>query len=78
MVLTCPNFFEPDEDMDCDRAFAVLIEGLELVRKGLGEGRFSRLTEMANEARGLFAVGDEDAGRFRLQDMKDYLKSRSG
>jgi hypothetical protein len=77
MVLTCPDFFEPEENMDCERAFAVLLEGLDLVRKGIGEVRFGRLVEMANEARDLYASGDERAGCFRLQDMKDYLRSRS-
>jgi hypothetical protein len=77
MVLSCPDYFDPEEDMTCERAFEDLLEGLALARKKLGEERFVALVGMANEAKDLYANGDERAGGFKLQDMKAYLRSRS-
>jgi hypothetical protein len=76
MVMTCPDDFPPEGNLDLDSAFATLVDGLEAVRGPLGEQRHRDLVRMAGEAKALYEAGDEDGGSFTLQDMKKMLASR--
>jgi hypothetical protein len=73
MVMTCPDDFPPEGNLDLDSAFATLIDGLDAVRAPLGEQRHFDLTRMAEKAKSLYEAGDEDGGSFTLQDMKKRL-----
>jgi hypothetical protein len=82
MMLSSPKFkdksgYFPRENFDT--AFLGLNEGLPIIRKNLGEGRYAALKAMSNKMRVLFEsdpddkTGDTRAGHMLINKMEDIL-----
>ena len=85
MLLGAPTFKRdlfPDENIDSE--FFVLVESFALVRKKLGEERYGKLTELAAQAKALFAEdaedvnGKTDIGRKLLYEIEDIIQEVRG
>lgn len=77
LVVYYPAGFPSEDRMDADLAFSTLVEGIDAIRGRLGEERHQDLRQMAEEARQLFAQGDERGGAFKFQDMQSRLRGRT-
>src|SRR5215469_1186118 len=84
MMLYSPTFkdstgYLPRQNIDT--AFVALNEGLQAVRKKLGEERYATLRALSDKMRALFEAdpedktGDAQAGRKIIREMEDLLKS---
>ena len=84
MILTAPTFrdktgYFPGKNIDT--SFLALNEGLEAVRKKLGEERYATLRALSDKMRPLFEAdpedktGDAQAGREIIYEMEDILKT---
>ncbi|UZK66387.1 hypothetical protein [Sphingomonas sp. M1-B02] len=83
MMLGSPTFVDktgyfPQQSIDTE--FFALKEGLNAIRKRLGEERYEKLVEMADRMRAHFEADPEDktddslAGRQLIYDMEDVLR----
>lgn len=84
MMLSSPTFADktgylPEQNIETE--FFALKEGLNAIRKKLGEERYERMIEMANRMKAHFEADPEDktedsmAGRQLIYDMEDELKA---
>lgn len=90
MMLSVPTFKDKTgyfRHRNIDTTFFALNEGLQAVRKKLGEERYATLRALSDKMRALFEADPEDktgetqAGREIIHDMEDILRSaakRSG
>ena len=85
MLLWAPKFEHvqfPEQNIDSE--FFVLVEGFALIRKKLGEERYSKLIELAAQAKALFAGDPDDAngktdlGRKLLYEIEDIIQEVRG
>lgn len=82
MILFAPTFFDRTLvfDHDIDSEFDKLIGGFDLVRKKLGEERYTALIDLAVRAKALFAAdqddtnGKTDEGRALLFEIENILR----
>ena len=85
MMLTSPTFkdrsgFFPEKNIDT--AFFALNEGLQAVRKKLGEERYAELRALSDKMRALFEADPEDktgeahAGCKIIREMEDILRNK--
>ena len=74
LVLRAPDNFPDGETLDDE--YALLHESLETVRKRIGEDRFNRLTEMAQQSKQLFVDGVDREGRAVLNGMIEVISGR--
>lgn len=75
MVLTAPDFLDPVFPwQNRDTVFRQLSEGLDNVKRKLGETGFERLKEAMLQARQLCDSGEGDAARDVLAHMKEYIR----
>ncbi len=84
MMLSAPTFKDKTgyfPQRNVDTTFFALNEGLQVVRKKLGEERYATLRAMSDKMRALFEAdpedknGDTQAGREIIHEMEDILKS---
>jgi len=68
--------------MNIDMTFFSLNEGLLVLRKKLGEERYTKLRSLSDEMRALFesdpddkTTGDTHTGRMLIHEMEDILRS---
>jgi tRNA 2-selenouridine synthase SelU len=82
MMLSKPDFKDETgyfRDRNIDTVFHALNEGLNNIRKRLGEERYQALQAMSDQMRALFEANpDEDsdevrAGRALILDMRDLI-----
>jgi hypothetical protein len=84
MMLGAPTFkdktgYFPQKNIDT--AFFALNEGLQSIRKKLGEERYAALRTLSDKTRALFEAdpedktGDTQAGRMLIHQMEDILRS---
>jgi hypothetical protein len=76
MVIAIPNLIDSISDDGVPGAFRDLQEGLDLIRKRIGEALHLELSEMARVAETHFAADEMKAGYFLLQDMAELLTKR--
>ena len=87
MMLGAPKFVDktgyfPDRDLDSE--FYGLKQGLALVRKQLGEERYTKLVDMADRMRAHFEADPDDTngectlGRKLIIEMDEILKPARG
>ncbi len=83
MILDAPTFVDrlgDFPDWNIDSMFDKLYQGLDIVRKKLGEDQYAALLNLATRAKALFAAdqddtnGNTDLGRALLFEMEDVLK----
>lgn len=84
MVLGAPTFKDKTgyfRQMNIDTEFIALNEGLQAIRKKLGEERYATLRALSDKMRPLFEADPEDktgeaqAGREIIYEMEDILTS---
>ena len=84
MIFNAPTFIDkgldfPDRNIDSE--FNKLTEGFGLVRRKLGEERYSQLIELAARSKALFAAdqddtnGKTDQGRALLFEIEDIIQA---
>jgi hypothetical protein len=82
MMLAAPTFKDKTgylPRLNIDTTFLSLNEGLLVVRKKLGEERYTALRAMSDKMKSLFESdpedknGDTDAGRMLIDEMRDIL-----
>ncbi len=83
MMLSSPTFKDDYfTDQNIETVFAALNEGLELIRKELGEERYEALVALSDRMRAHFEADPEDktkdaiAGRELIHEMEDLLTKR--
>jgi hypothetical protein len=76
MVIAIPDLVDSIANGGIDGAYASLQEGLDLVRKRLGEPLYLQLSEMARASHAHFAAGERKQGRIVLQHMDEAMKRR--
>ncbi len=76
MVLHMPDIPMPVTGDGIDEAYGLLHESLEVVRKRIGDDRFNRLMEMAQQSKQLFIDGSDREGRAVLTDMIEVISGR--
>ncbi len=83
MMLESPTFIDKTgyfSGQNIDTEFHALKEGFKAVRKKLGDERYERLVDMADQAKAHFLADPEDstedsrAGRRLFVEMEDVLK----
>jgi hypothetical protein len=84
MMLGAPTFKDKTgyfSQRNIDTEFLALNEGLQAVRKKLGEERYATLRALSDRMRALFEAdpgdktGDTQAGREIIHEMEDVLRS---
>lgn len=84
MMLASPTFKDKTgylPRMNIDMTFFSLNEGLLVLRKKLGEERYTKLRALSEEMRALFKsdpddkTGDTHTGRMLIHEMEDILRS---
>jgi len=84
IMVASPTFkdktgYFPEQNIDTD--FFALNEGLQVVRKKIGEERYATLKALSDKMRALFESdptdtnGNTHAGRTLIHEMEDILKS---
>ncbi len=84
MMLGAPTFKDKTgyfPQRNIDTTFLALNEGLQVVRKNLGEEQYTALRALSDKMRALFEAdledktGDTQAGREIIHEMEDILKN---
>lgn len=70
------DFLAPEEQLNLDSAFNLLVDGLSYLNPPLREDERSVILATFDEARQAFAVGDEIRGASLLQNLEDKLFER--
>ena len=76
MVIAIPDLVDNIADGGVPGAFRDLQDGLNLIRKRLGEKLYLQLSEMAEASHAHFKAGEDRQGRFILQDMDEAMRQR--
>lgn len=85
MALYSPTFKDPLGEFpqqNLDTEFFALNEGLKVIRRKLGEGRYNELAALSDRMRNLFQADPEDKtgesreGRRLIHEMEDLLTQR--
>ena len=76
MVIAIPDLVDSITNGGVEGAYASLQEGLDLVRKRLGEELYLQLCDMARSSQRHFAAGENKEGRRMLQYMDEAMKQR--
>jgi hypothetical protein len=74
MALSCPDEFPDGHTME--EAYTELEEGLGLVRKKIGDERYSRAIEMVEQSKQLFTDGEDRAGSAMLMNIGEVISGR--
>lgn len=72
--LCAPDKFPDGATMD--EAYEIITMGLNLLRKRIGEDRYTRLIEMLEQSKQHFLDGEDRAGAVILANMKDVISGR--
>ena len=82
MMLSSPSFVDPDFiGRNLETAFSELNEGLNMIRRRLGEERYAKLLDLSNRMRAHFEADPENKtdetikGRELIVEMEDILNS---
>lgn len=86
MMLSAPTFKDKTGyfPQNIETEFFALNEGLQVVRKKLGEERYATLRALSDKMQSLFEADPEDktgktqAGREIIHEMEDILKGKQG
>lgn len=76
MVIAIPDLADNISNDGVPGAFRDLQDGLDLVRKRLGEPLYLQLSEMARASHAHFVAGERKQGRILLQHMDEAMKRR--